>query len=185
MLRVTTQMTGRPGAPYYSTQYFAGTEQAHADEAVEALFDFWTAIKGYITTGLSIQILSEVDVVNPANGQITNTWTHSVVPVASTGNAPLPASTQGLLRLRTNTFLAGRRLIGRVFIPSMASDAQTTGVPSTGFMTTLAGAAEAMRVALEPGDNDWVVWSRSAGTIGAITNVSAWNQFAVLRSRRD
>lgn len=185
MLRITTQMTGRPGAPYFSTQFTAGTEQAHAAEAAEAFHDFWEDIAGYITTGLSMQVLPEVDVVDPATGLITNTHAVSVAAVPSTGNAALPAATQGLVRLRSNTFQAGRRVQGRIFIPALANDAQLTGIPSTGFLTDTANAAELVRTTLEPGDNDWVVWSRAAGIVAPITAVSVWTQFAVLRSRRD
>lgn len=192
MLRFTTRMTGPAGAPYYSTQYFGGTEQAEADEVTEALHDFWDAIKGFITTGVSIQIQPEVEVVNPLNGLIENVLTSNSIAIASTGNAALPKATQGLVRLRTNAFVAGRRVQGRVFIPALANDAQLTGIPSAAFMTGVANAAEAMRVALEPGNADWSVWSRPVTGEGArdgsnhpISSVSVWNQFAVLRSRRD
>lgn len=190
MLRVVSQMTGLAGAPYFSTQYFEGSTSGEAAIAVEAVFDFWTAIKGFITAGLSIQIQPEVDVLDVPTGQVQDTFAASAVPVVSTGNAPLPKATQGLLRARTSEFVAGRRVQGRVFIPALANDAQLGGVPSSGFMTALATAGAALVTDTNPGQA-WSIWHRpssvgaSDGSLHPVTSTSVWNQFAVLRSRRD
>lgn len=185
MLRVTTTMTGLSGAPYYSTQYFEGTEAAEAAAVIPALHTFWTSIKGYITSGLTIDINDEVEVVNIATGQVENTHSVASVPITSSGNAALPKSTQGLLRLRTSSFVNGRRLLGRIFIPALANDAQLTGIPSTGFMSTLATAGNALITDTAGGNHEFGVYSVTHRTFAPVTSVSTWNQFAVLRSRRD
>lgn len=192
MLRVTTEMTGLAGAPYFSAQYFAGTEPAEAEEATDAVGAFWQGLIGFITAGLVMKQADEVDVIDPATGLITDTHTVTGPSNTSTGNAPLPKATQGLLRVRTSDFLAGRRVQGRVFIPALANDAQVGGVPSGPFNAALISVGnDLLEGTLDV--NSWGVWHRpnpdaevpSVGSFHAATGVGTWSQFAVLRSRRD
>lgn len=196
MLRYTFRMTGLAGAPYFSTFYTNGNAPADAAAAVPHMHTFWTALAGLITNGLTIALEPEVDSLLPETGQVVNTFSGGVFTnIVTGGNAPLPKATQGLLRLRTGGFVAGRRVNGRVFIPALANDAQLGGVPSTAFLTTVAGAAEDLRTDLAATASEWVVWSRPkdaddsgparAGSAHLIESVSVWTQFAVLRSRRD
>lgn len=193
MLRVITTMTGLPGAPYYSTQYFDSSipgTQGEADIAAEAVFNFWTDLAGYITAGLTIDVGDEVDVLDAPTGLVQDTFVSPSVPIVSGGNAPLPKATQGLVRLRTNTFIAGRRLQGRIFIPALANDAQLGGVPSSGFLTAM-GTVGANLISDSAGAPVGI-WHRPTGGPGSsdgdfapAVSASGWNQFAVLRSRRD
>lgn len=184
MLRFTVQMTGLAGAPYYSTQYSDGSTSGEAQAGIDALETFWTSIDGYITNGLVITSVAEVDLVDPATGLVTDTFPTTPWTITAGGNAPLPKATQGLLRLRTSAFQAGRRIQGRIFIPALANDAQLLGVPSSGFMDSLAAAGAALATDMSAA-GDLSVWSRKAGVAAAVSSVSVWNQFAVLRSRRD
>lgn len=184
MLRFTTEHTGRPGAPYFTTLFTGGTTAEMADIGAVAIADFWEDIAGMITAGLTSNVHEEVDLVDPATGLITDTFTAESDAHTSTGNAPLPPATQGLLRLRTNTFVAGRRILGRVFIPSLANDAQLVGEPSSAFLASIQAAATTLATGLE-GAGGWVVYSRTHFEEGDVTATSVWNRFAVLRSRRD
>jgi hypothetical protein len=184
MLRLTTLMTGLAGAPYYSTQYFDGSTSGEAGAAEDALHNFWGSLVGFIASGLTMQILPEADVVDPATGLVTDTFPIVSTPIVSTGNAPLPKATQGLLRLRTGTFIAGRRIQGRIFIPAMANDSQLGGIPSTAFLAALNGAGATLLTDAAPAGG-LVVYSRKNLERGEVTSTSAWTQFAVLRSRRD
>lgn len=191
MLRVTTTMTGLAGAPYYSTQYFGGTTSGEALAAADAVWEFWGDLVGLITAGLSMTVAPEVDLINANTGLVEDTFpSGSPAAVVSTGNAPLPKATQGLLRLRTGSFIAGRRIQGRIFIPALANDAQLGGVPSGAFLTGLQSAGDALALAAV-GAGGLVVWHRPTTTGGSdgvdavVTSVSPWTQFAVLRSRRD
>lgn len=196
MLRFTFRMTGLAGAPYFSTIYTNGNAPADADAAAPHMTTFWSGLKGLMTAGLTIALEPEVDSLLPETGQVVNTfaaggWVNQV----TTGNAPLPKATQGLLRIRTDGFVAGRRVNGRLFLPALANDAQLGGVPSNALLTTLSSAANTLRTSLDATASEWVVWSRPkdaddsgparAGSSHAVTSVSVWTQFAVLRSRRD
>ena len=184
MLRFTTQMTGLAGAPYYSTQYSDGSTQGEADAGIAAVDAFWADLAGYITIGLSIDPNPEVDLVDPVTGLVTDTFATSPIGAGSTGNAPLPKATQGLIRLRTSSFDAGRRIQGRIFIPALANDAQVGGIPSAGFLGSAQTAANDFATAMA-GAGSLAVWSRKAGLAALVTSTSVWTQFAVLRSRRD
>jgi hypothetical protein len=184
MLRFTTVMTGLAGAPYYSTQYSGGTTVGEAQPGVDALETFWTSLSGYITNGLVITSVPEVDLLDPATGLVTDTFPTTSWTFTSGGNAPLPKATQGLIRLRTSAFQAGRRIQGRIFIPALANDAQLGGVPSTPFMVSAQAAGDTLATDMSPA-GDLVVWSRKAGLAANVSSTSPWNQFAVLRSRRD
>jgi hypothetical protein len=191
MLRVVTTMTGLAGAPYYSTQYFGGDTSGEAIAAADAVAAFWTSLVGFITNGLTIQVGPEVDNLNAATGLVEDTFpSGSPAAILTGGNAPLPKATQGLLRLRTNDFVAGRRIQGRIFIPALANDAQVGGVPSNLMITSLQAAGEDLLTDGAPAGG-FVVWHRpnsETSTVGEpalVTSVSVWNQFAVLRSRRD
>lgn len=182
MLRVTTTMTGVSGAPYYSTQYWDGGDAGVAAAAQVKTRTFWDSIKGLITTGLLIQVEPDVDLVDPTSGNILDVFNSAVSVVAANGNAPLPKATQGLVRLRTPTFVAGRRLQGRIFIPALANDAQVGGIPSTAFIN---GVNTAL-TALLSGSPDPVVYSKTHGQFAQVSTASVWgSNFAILRSRRD
>lgn len=184
MIRVRTVMYGFDGSPYYSNQYFGGNTEGAAAAAAAATAGFWDDIKGYITSGVGIQVGEITDLVDTATGQVTDSWNKSQTEVVTTGNAPLPPATQGLVRLKTNFWISGRRLQGRIFIPSLANDAQTGGEPSTGFKTAMAAAMNTFLPAASPAGL-LGVYSRTHHEFATVQSFSVWDQFAVLRSRRD
>lgn len=184
MLRFTTVMSGHPGAPYYSTFYTDGNTAGEATAGAAALRTFWDQIKGYITAGGNVTLVPECDQVDPATGFVTDTFPVTFAAVATTGNAPLPKATQGLIRLRTSAFNSGKRLQGRLFIPALANDAQVGGVPSGPFVASLDSAAETLATSLAAA-GDWGIYSRKYRSFAALSSITVWTQFAVLRSRRD
>lgn len=184
MLRVSTVMTGHTGAPYFSTMYWGGVSGTDSIEAAAAVRTFWDSLKGYINSGLQIQVQQDVEHVDPVNGHILNIYSAPVAVVASTGNAPLPFATQGLVRWRTGQFVGGKEIRGRTFIPNLANDAQLLAVPSTGF-TTAVNTAQGILLAAGTGPNRFGVYSRKNHSFHQASLGSLWNQFAVLRSRRD
>jgi len=184
MLRVSTVMTGHPGAPYFSTMYFNGVLDSEAIDAQSAVHDFWGGLVGFIAGGLAMQVQPDVEQIDPVTGFILDVHSNAVAVVNSTGNAPLPFATQGLLRWRTGQFVAGKEIRGRTFIPNLANDAQLSALPSTAF-TTAANAA-ATGLLTDPGPaNEFGVWSRKNGQFAQASNGTLWSNFAVLRSRRD
>lgn len=185
MLRFTTLMSGHSGGPYYSTFYTGGTTAGEASAGATALRTYWDGVKGYITSGGTITLVPEVDYIDPATGNILDTFPATFAAVATTGNAALPKATQFLVRLRSSTFLNGKRVQGRHFIPALANDAQVGGKPNATAVTSISTHANTLATNLSPAGG-WVVYSRTNGQAAAITSVTVWaTEFAVLRSRRD
>lgn len=194
MLRVRTVLSGWPGGPGLQTMYFETPLQdaAAAARAVAYVHSFWgTTMIGQLTVGTSVQVSGDVDVITAATGLITNTLSVAVpAPLAgSGGTTQAPYATASLMQLRTGTFIAGRRLQGRIFfspLPGLVvgDNGELTSAAQT--RSNLAGTS--LLGALSAGDL-WVVWHRPklgvGGSIGPITAVSTPTKLAVLTSRRD
>ena len=187
MFRIRTVSTGVAGAPFYTNIYYdeasSGGAQACADR-VRLMWATWTTIH---RNGLVHTIDPDVALVDVTTGDITDIDTVSVLPVACTrASDPLPSFTQGLIRLRTDGVVRGRRVQGRIFIPGFTEDQSVNGVPS-GTNLTVAAAQLADGPRAIP-----VVWSRPLevfgvpvlGTQHTVTSTSASSSWSVLRSRR-
>ncbi len=184
MLRVRTTITGFTGGPYFHISYWTGTDsQAGATAANAAIGVFWNAVRAAMSTSLTFLTDSIVAQMNATNGQ--RTANYPVTPVTNPGldaGDPLPPATQGLVQLRTGTFLLGREVRGRINIPGITEPSSTVGRPTAGLLTTLNNAAATLNAATAP---DLAVWSRKNGQAVAVTSTDTWTLFAVRRSRRD
>lgn len=181
MLRIQTVFTGIVGSPYLSTMFFESTGLAEMVDAQSAVRGFWEDLAGLMQSATTIQVQSDVDVIDPVTGHITATGSAPVAVLQAGGNAPLPQATQGLVRWRSGVFVNGKEIRGRTFLPSMANDAQLGGKPSSALKVT----ADAAAAALLAAPVNLVVWSRKNGMSAPVTSGSTWSEFAVLRSRRD
>ena len=113
------------------------------------------------------------------------TGAFSTTPQTAVGQAsgdPLPYATQGLMRLFTPSFINGRQIRGRAFIPGAVEAASTGAVPIAGYLTAVNSAGGALLGGAAP---QLAVWSRTHAAASAVASVSTWSQWAVLRSRRD
>lgn len=194
MLRVRTAITGWEGGPGLMTSYFE-TPLQDAAAAIRAL----QYVHGYLLfnskflfpNGVSLQVSSDVDVITAATGDITNTWSSAVLtPVVGLGGeSKAPPSVAALLRLRTATFIAGRRVVGRSFFSPLAASVVTSdGILGDVSVTGLVAAGNSVLGALSAGDF-WVVWHRPklgvGGSIAPVVAVTVPTKLAVLTSRRD
>lgn len=186
MIRVTTRFIGMTGSPYYNTLYFGGATQGEADAAAAAARQFWGGCASGISTLLDGQVLSEVEFVDPATGQVTGTEATTTTAIEGfAAGEPLPPANQGLCRLLTNTFVNGRRLRGRVFVPG-PTEAMSGGVAPTttylGYLNTAIGLLQSEGIAA----GNAGVYSPTHRVFAPITSGTAWSEgWAVLRSRRD
>lgn len=181
IFRVRTVMTGVAGSPFYSNLFFDATTVTPT-QVTNGVTELWTDLLSSIATGLTIVVEAEVAVVDDSTGQITDTAFGTPSTQSSGGSGEsLPTATQGLIRTRTGTYVNGREIRGRMFVPRPSESSNNFGAPNTTYVNALAGAAANL---VDTG-LDWVCWSRSSGQSAPIVSVSAWNQFAVLRSRRD
>lgn len=179
-LRVRTVFTGVAGTPWYSNLYFGDTSlpaDAHA-----AVVDFWALIGPYIHTSVDWTVESEVTVLSILTGQPTSQTSVGAISGGGTASGqPLPWATQGLLRARTEAYANGRNVRGRIFIPGLTEDAQSQGRPEPAVGPLMVTAAEQLLLT----DATWVVWSRKNQIQPEVTSVDFWQEWAVLRSRRD
>ena len=184
MLRVVTEWASPQGGPYFTTLHYAGIGAAQAAIAHDRTVDFWLLWAAQISSAYTPTVQGDVVELNDSTG--IPTAVHSVPSVttsmSSTGQ-PLPFTTQGLVRLLTNTFNGARRIRGRVFIPGLTEAATQGGAPDSAFVNTVNGLlttwlADAQGTSL-------VVWSPTAGFPSVVASATLWSQFAVLRSRRD
>ena len=181
MYRIRTTFSGLQGAPYLSTFYFSdggGTAQ----QAATAAGNFWAAVDAKMSVAMTWVQDSEVAEVNVGTGAVEGV--SSIVPMNGVGGVAgdaLPPATQGLVRWRTGVFVAGREIRGRTFIPGCV-ESESNGLPA-GSSTAVWNAAASALIA--DATSLFVVWSKTHGVEQVVTAGGAWNQFAVLRSRRD
>lgn len=193
MLRVRVSLSGFSGGPGLSTFYFLTPleDAAAATRVVARVHAFYAGDgRGLFYDPTVIQVSGDVDVITASSGLITNTL--SVAPPAAVqgfgGGQATSQATAANLRLSTTTFIAGRRLRGRIFISPLSTAAvESDGTATAALAVTALGAANSILSGLAAGDL-WVVWHRPklklGGTAGVITAASLADRLAVLTSRR-
>lgn len=187
MRKITALWTGLSGLPGTTTMYFDASALELGD-LLTGLDLFWSRIcSGFGTssqglrTGLTITLESDVPVVESSTGEIVGFQTISELhQYHGNGTAePLPPATQALIEWQTGSVVAGRRLRGRTFIGGLTEDHSDNGVPKATWASTLA--AEAVTLSAESME----IFSPTHLVEHGCTGATVWNQFAVLRSRRD
>lgn len=178
--RLTSVMTGTAGGPWVSQQWIDAGTTPDANDAADAVRLFWSGVSGLIGSGVTIQVEAEVPLFSDPATPTSVASTLSAPISTAGGTAVLPPATQGLVRLRTGTFNGTRRVLGKIYIPYMTEESCVAG----GTMWpdaagVIDGAAEDLRAA------GLVVASRALNVFAPVTGTDVWNQFAVLRSRRD
>lgn len=189
MIRVDTVLTGVVGSPYFNRLHFIGDTEEKAALCVGAVLTMWGTLFNGVNPAigrLTAKIDDEVQVVDDATGTVTDAFFLPTSPV-SPGSVTvdiIPNATQGLVRLNTTQFRNGRRVRGKIFFPCLNRQSQTADGNLGGTMPTL------LEDAVEPLLGvDLAVWSRPApGRVGdavPVETITVWNEFAVLKSRRD
>lgn len=182
--RVKVEWTGLPGSPFLSTFIFGTTGSGGAADARAGVVAFMDALEPFYTSALTASLITEVQEFDVATGDVSSSF--PIAPsthVGTLAGSRLAPTTQGLIRLRTGTFVGGREVRGKVFVPGVGtSSALATGDPNTTYTNGLQAAAQAL---IDYSPAAWLVWSRASGTAPVVTSASVWNRFAVLRSRRD
>lgn len=195
--RIRTVFLGVAGTPWYSNIHFAddgGTPVGQAGiDAVDAL---WTAMASNIANNITWTVLGEVAQINEADGKLTGVTNGVANSGAGTSAGDmLPFTTQLLGRQFTNSFVNGRRLRGRIFLPGCTEDANTDGAPIAGIVTNFTAAMNALKTSMP----NWVVWARPfegdptatppkparVGSYSLVATVATSPTWASLRSRRD
>lgn len=121
-----------------------------------------------------------------ATGTNTGYWADGTpfTGVGESSGQPVADATQVLLRWRTSGVVAGRRVLGRTFIPGYLALGLTAGNINPGALAVLQATVDAF--VLE--DLGFSVYSRPTdarpGSMHVVDSGSVWNELAVLRRRR-
>jgi hypothetical protein len=184
LIRTSMVWNGSTGGQGFTQHYFLGAgDLAHCTAAVTQQDGFYDSLASNIANDLSWVISGDVEVIDVGTGLITSVVT---VPEAlgsgTHSDEKLPLATQGLVRWRTGTFINGRRLQGRTFLPGMVEfNNADTGRVFTGFVGTVNTAA----ATFIGGSADPAIYSKTHSSASSIQSASMWTEWAVLRSRRD
>lgn len=181
--RVRTVWTGVGGSPAYTNLYVAqGTVTPAAAQA--AVGNFIGSLKGEIVSACTATIEGDVATIDTATGQTVGVTvgTSTVIPCTGGASAAPPAN-QGLIRWLSNTYVGGRQIRGRTFVPYLRTAAIGTNGQIVGTtQTTFLNAASAYLTSLT---GQAVIFSPKNGIAVQVNTYSVWNQVAVMRSRRD
>jgi hypothetical protein len=182
--RVDVTWTGLQGAPYF-TQMFFSWQAGAANSTVTALSAFFNGIRGFWITGLTATLDPAQTVVESSTGFPTGVETATTAGVFNGGGSgpAHPPATQGLLRLQTNMYNGARRLTGRMYLPGMITLSGSL-VPGSSFTTGVNNFAAGL-ITGTAGSGQWGVYSRTHKAFANVSSATCWDQWAVMRSRRD
>lgn len=174
--------TGVQGSPYVTTLNFllAGSTPAGISTAIQGLISGFATL---VHQDLIMDWDGSLEIVESTDGQITGVT--SATPRSAQGTLAgdmLPPATQGLLQWRTGVFQAGREVRGKTFVPALTEAAALGGQVAATTQTGLQNLITAMIAATNA---ELAIYSRKNGSIVPVNAGTVWNQFAVLRSRRD
>lgn len=194
MLRIRSVSTGVAGTPWYTNIYMSGGSAAAADARARVV-TFWNALVGIQRSDLQTVVEQEVWEIDPFTGDtlgISNAGTGAPA-TGTSASPPLPTANQGLIRVATQGVQRNRRVKGKIYVPGLTTGSMTDGRLNNATITVLTNAAQGLVGGTGP--SRLVVWSRPLGPFGPIpavlgsehtaTGIGVWNEYAVLRSRRD
>lgn len=181
--RVQVVWGGVEGSPFYTNLYFdAGV--GGVEDVQGATSTFMNALSASVATPVTWAVSPEVQLIDTATGMIISV---AIASVSGSGGGSrsveaLPPATQGLIRLRTGVYTGGREIRGRLFVPQVPGTFNVDGKPSSDYIIDVQDAYDLM---IADVDATPVVWSPSQGVAEPVVVASVWDEFAVLRSRRD
>lgn len=180
LYRITTEFRGVSGSPYFSTLYANKNFSTTAAVMGGIVGNFWDKVKAELWTGMEAEVLPEVDIVEDTTGLTTGveTWAGQTIAFENTTGV-LPWTSQGLCRFRTGTYIGGRELRGRMFIPGFTENHSDLGKPVAATLTAWNGFVQDFV------ENGFVIFSPTHLTSSEIVSASMWSEWAILRSRRD
>lgn len=183
--RLDYPFNGGPGVNVWhvSTASLQDT-QANLEEAVDALAAFYTAIRPWYPTGMTVT-LGEGMIIDPL-GSPEYATDYSTKITSSGGSATVTSNLLAIV-CGWRTSSATRSGRGRTFIGPLVTQAgEGDGTPAPDTLADIRGAAATL-VADSLSANGWAigVLSTKQGTFRDITGVTVKDRFAFLSSRRD
>ena len=135
--------------------------------------------------------------------EVTFTFSNEVLELASDGtliqvyNVTPPAAVVGtgatewvngsgrMVRLTTGSVVAGRRLVGRVFLVPSLGISNTDGNVSAGTITADKAALVNLMAAVSASGSHLAVWSRTHALVAQVTSADTVSRPTTLRTRND
>lgn len=183
MYRTQTVITGGDGGDKLSTMFFGAFGTTSAETALAATNAFWTSARALISSALHIETQVDVATIDETTGLITALTAADNYSADGTNSVDrAPAATQGLLRFQTGVYAGGRAVQGHLFIPGVTEDYNSNGRPSTDYKTYLATYGDDL---LGASGASFGIYSRKNHLFYPANHCSVWDEWAVLRSRRD
>lgn len=180
---VRVHFSGGPSADWYSSMHIDRLLGGSAQTSADAVRAFWDAMKAAICNDIAIRIDPNVTVVNPTSGEPEGIETVTTTAVSGGDTTdPLPWQTQGLIYWNTGTWVNGRQVRGRTFVPGPCESSNTsTGLPESGYLSALAAGA-----AIFTGSSTCVpsVFSRAHSNMYPVVGATVQGQWALMRTRR-
>lgn len=192
--RGVLQVIGQ-ASPSLVTHYWdaaGGTSTALATEAVARVRAFWNSLAASVISGSTWTPNLVVDEIEDTTGVLSNQYAAAApAAVTFTGSGEsLPLFTQGLIRYSTASFIRGRRLQGRMFVPGFR-EIDSSGnppAPVAGLVTAMNTAAALLGTTIVTPMSQRV-WSRpgpsGAGISSPVIARTAQSSWAILKSRRN
>lgn len=189
--------TGGPGLTQLAIAEGAGGfwTATQAQNAVDAVHDFWEDLIAYLPNEISLTIDPVVDLYDETTAELVASEVAPVAPGVVTGiNTSAYAMASGLkINWNTGVIRFGRRVKGSTFIVPAGSSVYTnTGTVDSVVATAFNTAANLLRTTLIGDSLKLVVWSRPKelpvarpGAISDIISGATSPKGAILRGRRD
>ena len=177
----------------FSMNWIPGTTggvTADASDCLARFRSFWFGMAGILGSTLAITFDTTVLQFNPGDGELLGALTatpQTSVLGTATGDL-LPAQNQGLISWNTAGVVAGRRVIGRTFVPLPTETFNSTGGQPTGSYTSGLAAGISSLLTAGPTASVPAVWARPipgrSGFTFQITGGTARTFWSVQRGRR-
>lgn len=168
-----------------------GTPAALVTEALARVRAFWNSFAAHVHSTAVLTINPIADEIEETTGLIVGQ--QAGTPPASVtftgGTDCLPLATQGLLRLSSSTFINGRRVVGRQFLPyPIETDNLNGGIPSSVSYVAPGNTAAALLGTTILTPMSQRIWHRPKGAVPGlsvvVTSRSVAPTWATLKSRR-
>jgi hypothetical protein len=173
-------------------------DASQAQSAVNAVRQFWDAVKAYLPNDISLTVSPVVDSYDVGNGALLASISAATPPASVTGTAATAYSMASGMKVSLNTenIRLGRRVRGSIFIvPAAQGIYSTNGTVESTTRNAVNTAGLTMLGGFFAANLDVVVWSRPLpdnhpeaprdGAVSEVIGVETSEKVAVLRGRRD
>lgn len=181
LFKMVVEYSGLEGLPGTNTLFGDEGDIAVSEmrSQINTFYSAWAS--SYMTNQVTITIPNSGDIIDSGDGSLIGVWTDGspITVVGGSSGVWLPPATQALVQFKTSLVVAGRKLRGHIFLPGCLSLVMTNGKPNASLVSAMSAAAQTCFA------DGFCVFSPTHNTWSSITSATVWNEFAVLRSRRD